>query len=469
METPAVKETMVLCRTNQGIEVRAGVMRLTRHHVVFEILDPNFVLRTSEVLEEFKIVLNDRTVYSGRAVISNLVNTGTVIVCEAALEQAGLDPTAVRPLIDAAQLQAGFEEFLRDWGKSYKIRADFKVLCADMQSFLADLRLWLEQVELGLRSLPNAERLQAERDAVRQLAPLTTPAFCALFEKFEMSARGIETELQPAHRAFCRRQLHPYLLCSPFMNRIYTKPLGYAGDYEMVGMILRDPCEGNSIFAMLLNVFILSQSPAVGHRNRVAFLVQNLIRETNRVAQQNRTAKIFNIGCGPAGEVHEFLREHELSNRSEFTLLDMNDETLERVGKSLNELKIKHHRHTNVKFIKKSVHQLLKQISKPKDWGEKYDLIYCAGLFDYLNDRVCQGLMNLFYELLAPGGKLVATNVDSYNPIRNIMEYVFEWHLIHRSGKEFAALAPEQAPADAVSVTAEASSSNIFIEVRKPE
>src|SRR5581483_10119037 len=197
MDTP--KETMIICRTNQGIEVRAGVLRLTRHQVVFEIPDPNLVMRTSEILDGFKIVLNDREVYSGRVVIANLVNTGTVIVCEAALKQAGLDPTAVRPMSDPAQLQAGFEEFLRDWGKSYKIRPDFKVLCADMQSFLADLRLWLEQVEMGIRSLPQAERLLAQREAVRHLSAFTTPAFCALFEKFEVAAREIETELQPAH------------------------------------------------------------------------------------------------------------------------------------------------------------------------------------------------------------------------------------------------------------------------------
>jgi extracellular factor (EF) 3-hydroxypalmitic acid methyl ester biosynthesis protein len=114
------------------------------------------------------------------------------------------------------------------------------------------------------------------------------------------------------------------------------------------------------------------------------------------------------------------------------------------------------------------VQQLLKQASKAKSSEGEFDLIYCAGLFDYLNDRVCKGLMNLFYELLAPGGKLVATNVDSYNPIRNIMEYIFEWHLIHRSGREFATLAPDKAPADSVLVTAEGTSSNIFIEVRKP-
>lgn len=468
MDIPAAKENLVIGRSNQGAEIRAAVLRIAQHHVAFEILDPSLVLQTSEVLNDIKVLLNDRPVYSGRAVISNVVNTGAVVICEATLDKTGLDPQAVRPMKDPAELQAGFEEFIRDWGKNYKIHPDFKLLCADMQSFLADLRLWLEQVELGVRALPAKERRAAERSTVEHMSAFTTPVFCALFEKFEIAARDIELELQPAHRAYCRRQLHPLLLCSPFMNRIYAKPLGYAGDYEMIDMILRDPCEGNSVFAMLLNVFILSQTPAVAHRNRVAFLVRKLLEESARVAADNRTLRVFNVACGPAGETQAFLRDHEASNRAEFTLLDMNDETLDHARRVTNEIKATHRRRTNIHFVKKSVQQLLKQANKSRNSAGEFDLIYCAGLFDYLNDRVCKSLMNLFYDLLAPGGKLVATNVDSCNPIRNIMEYIFEWHLIHRTGSEFAALAPDGAAADDVNITAEGTSSNIFIEVRKP-
>src|SRR5215475_5326842 len=139
MDINPPKENLVIGRSSQGVEIRAPVLRLTQHHVAFEILDPALVLQTSEVLNDIKILLNDRTVYSGRAVVSAVVNTGAVMVCDATLDQAGLDPNAVRPLSDSAQLQAGFEEFMRDWGKNYKIHPDFKLLCADMQSFLADL------------------------------------------------------------------------------------------------------------------------------------------------------------------------------------------------------------------------------------------------------------------------------------------------------------------------------------------
>ena len=52
------------------------------------------------------------------------------------------------------------------------------------------------------------------------------------------------------------------LLSSPFLYRAYQKPLGYAGDYEMVNMIARDPYEGGSLFAKVVNLWFLSQWPA---------------------------------------------------------------------------------------------------------------------------------------------------------------------------------------------------------------
>ena len=44
--------------------------------------------------------------------------------------------------------------------------------------------------------------------------------------------------------------------------------------------------------------------------------------------------------------------------------------------------------------------------------------------------------MNIFYDMLAPGGLLVATNVDAANPIQEMLDYVLDWNLIYRSGAQ---------------------------------
>jgi extracellular factor (EF) 3-hydroxypalmitic acid methyl ester biosynthesis protein len=97
-----------------------------------------------------------------------------------------------------------------------------------------------------------------------------------------------------------------------------------------------------------------------------------------------------------------------------------------------------------------------------------YHLIYCAGVFDYLSDRICKRLMNIFYDMLEPGGLLVTTNVDASNPARNGMEYLLEWHLIHRNAAQLNSLVPDRAPPGSAQITSEETGVNIYLEVRKP-
>jgi extracellular factor (EF) 3-hydroxypalmitic acid methyl ester biosynthesis protein len=474
METSALiqgsgeKDTFIVCRNSQGVEVRASLLRLTRYLVVFEVYNPYSILQLSEVLSEFRIVINDRLIYSGRAVLTNLVNTGVIVICEAALDESWLDVDIFSSINQPKKLKAEFSEFIKEWEKIHKVVPEFKVVVADMETLLGDLRRWLEQVELGVRSQGGLNRPQIEKEVICELQDPMLPVVNGLFARFEEIASKIADDLQPVHRTYVKRQLHPLLLCSPFMYRIYQKPLGYAGDYEMVNMILRDPYEGSSLFAKLLNVYILNQAPAEAHRNRVTFLTQKLTEETKRVARLGKQAKILNLGCGPAKEVQNFLVDDDICDRASLTLLDFNDETLLHTGKVVEDLKMKSRRMTSIQLVKKSVHQILKEVVKAGPERQTYDFIYCAGLFDYLSDRICKRLMNIFYDRLAPGGLLVATNVDASNPIRNVMEYIFEWHLVYRNQRQFESLTPDGVAPGAFSVRADPTSTNIYIEVRKP-
>src|ERR1041385_7344824 len=85
------KDSIIVCRNSQGLEVRASLLRLTRYLVVFEVYNPYSIIQLSEVLLDFKIIMSERLVYSGRAIVSNLVNTGIILICEATLEESWLD------------------------------------------------------------------------------------------------------------------------------------------------------------------------------------------------------------------------------------------------------------------------------------------------------------------------------------------------------------------------------------------
>jgi len=121
-------------------------------------------------------------------------------------------------------------------------------------------------------------------------------------------------------------------------------------------------------------------------------------------------------------------------------------------------------------MIQRSVHQILKDGPRTAETGKDtlYDIVYCAGLFDYLSDRICRRLMDIFYEMLVPGGLLIATNVEASNPARQMMEYLMDWHLIYRDADQLMGVAPEKAPKENCRVLSDNTKVNIFIEVRKP-
>ena len=467
---PRVKDSLAAFMTSQGAELRGNLLRFTRHLVVLELYNPECVLQTSEVLSEFKIIWNDRTIYAGRAVVRSLMHTGLVTVCEATLDDSWLDVDFSSSADLPARLGGQFTEFIQEWQRLYRVAPDYKVVLADLQTFLTDVRLWLEQVELGIRSSPSGDRMKLEREAVHQLELSVVPAITSLFERFEVVSEQVEEELVPAHHAFGRRQLHPLLLCSPFVYRTYQKPLGYAGDYEMVNMMFREPYEGGSLFAKMVNTYALQLPPIIAHRNRITYLIDRLGEETRRVARQDRVARVFNLGCGPAQEIQSFLAKDSLCERAQFVLADFNDETISHAGGVLGELKKRHGRSTWIQLVKKSVQQILKQADRviQRPAADQYDFIYCAGLFDYLSDKVCRKLMEIFYSMLAPGGLLLATNVDLH-PSRGEMECFLEWHLIHRNTRQMAGLVPAIVPHDEMVIKRDATGVNLFLELRRPQ
>jgi len=464
-------EIQIVFQTTDGVTLRGTPIHFNRHTAVWELYNPSSAPRLSETLPGFKIIFQERTVYAGRAVISNLVDAGAKIICDATLDEAnwaGLDFTA--PLPDG-QLANEFKNFLGEWQKFYKVSAEFKIVVADLQTFLTDLRLWLEQVDLGLRAAPASQRHSREQKIAGELAPAILPLLTNFFEKFESALRQVEPELLSAHQHFARRQLHPLLLCSPFLYRCFVKPLGFAGDYEMVNMMLREPLEGASLYAKIINLWFVRQPPAEAHRNRIARLVRQLQDTAARVARTAPPARILSVGCGPAHEVQQFLRASHLANRVHFTLIDFNEETLANCQSAVNEAKIKGGRNTQFQFVKKSVQQIVRESARQAEpeAGKPFDLVYCAGLFDYLSDAFCRQLTDIFYGWLTPGGRLVTTNVDDYNPRRLTMEHIMEWHLFYRSSADLLALKPAAAPEDGCTVKSDATGVNLYFEAQKPD
>ncbi len=465
------KGNVAVFKTHDGAETRGVILRLARYAVAFEFCNPAVVLRTSEVLDKFKILIDGRMIYSGRAVVGGLIDAGARIICEVKLDDLGAETDFfLQPAGAAPDIEQSYARFFRQWQKHYRISQEFKVQVTDIHAFLVATRQWLEQVEFDLDISRGSRQPEQTFEALETIARRVISVFNAQHERFEELAYAIPEEHYGAHQEFVRRQWQPLFLCSPFGQRTFYKPLGYAGDYEMMNMIHRNRPEGGTLYEKLIHFLLVSQWPAQSVRNRVAHLKNHLLWETARVARAGRRARILNVGCGPAREVQDFVKETPLANEADFVLLDFNEETLGYVRDQINQAKSQFSRQTGVETRRISVHQLLRQNAHQEHSAAEpgYDLIYCGGLFDYLSEPTCQSLMNLFYGWLHPGGTVIVANMNDSKPFRNFIEFVLDWQLIYRDSGKMPALVPERVR-DAARVITEPTSVNLFLHLGKPD
>ena len=459
-------QSVITCRNSQGTELTANLLRIKRYSVVFEVYNPYSILQLSEVLSDFRIMASRRLLYHGKAVVSNLLNTGIVLVCEATLEDGWVEVDFLSTVSGTGDLTAQFGAFMGEWKSANQVHDPFKLMVADMVNMFSGVQHWMTGVDVGIRTTVTRTRADLEKEIFSGIQEQVVGEVMPSWERLELVAKEIGEAEVAVHKAYLRRELHPIVLCSPFIYRTYTKPLGYAGDYEMVNMMLRDPYEGSSAFAKLLNFALLHTEPVVAHRNRIDYLVETLCRETRKRVRAGKT-RVFNLACGPAVEVGRFLKNHEESDLAEFDLLDFNGETLDYTRERLTEARQSAGRETPLRFIQRSVNQILRAAAQGGGDEEfhGYDIVYCAGLFDYLSQRVCQRLVDLFCKMAKPGGLVIVTNVASTNPRRACMEYLMEWNLIHRSLDEMKDLIPAGLPVKRTDVRADATGVNLFLEI----
>jgi extracellular factor (EF) 3-hydroxypalmitic acid methyl ester biosynthesis protein len=257
------------------------------------------------------------------------------------------------------------------------------------------------------------------------------------------------------------------LLRAPFIHRSFTKPLGYAGDYEMVNMMLRNRREGPNTYAQILHTFYVHATVCEAHRNRIAVLTERL-EESARAAGEGEPVRVLNVGCGPAHEILRFIDTSSEGARFRMELMDFSAETLEATRAEVDAAMARTGCRPEIVYLHDSVNNLLKRAARADESVEvgRYDLIYCAGLFDYLSDRVCARLVKLFAHWIRPSGLVLVTNVHSSNPYRGAMEHLLEWHLVYRDEQQMLALAP---PQTRTTVYTDPTGVNVFLEIRGPQ
>lgn len=224
-------------------------------------------------------------------------------------------------------------------------------------------------------------------------------------------------------------QSHPLqkvALEDPFTERAFSKPRGYAGDAVMLDYIYRSRKIVLSEVGAAINFMTTGASAAKSILWRRDLLGTEIAKTVGRT----RNARILSVASG-------HLRELDVA-RTMVEQRDFEIVALDQDGKSLHEAV-----NSNAEFNVIPVNKSISHLFKGQD-DTKYDLIYSAGLFDYLPAKTASGLLDRLLGMLTSSGRLIVGNYAPENYGRGYMEGMMSWSLLYRNETELEALLPSK-------------------------
>jgi len=414
-------------------------------------------------LERLGVSCDEGSFYEGDASVRRVTERDGDLVLGIELESRGIDLGELY----RRGTRHGFAERLHaviETSHAANISNEFKAWVADLRAYLATTRAFLDSEERALDSLDRFSRDQALSAYLDEIAPQVVERMNEASHELGELVSGLPEDHHPQHRAYFRAQVLPLITHSPLLRRAYEKPLGYAGDYEMMNMLYREHAEGDSLFARALNVYGAQEPAAQANINRLDYLGAKVRAQVE--ASGGERVRLASIGCGPARELSLLLeRSPELGPMLDVALIDQEERVITYCERTLGPLAAS--TGARVQFIRESIRRLLTARQLATALGER-DFVYSAGLFDYLNERSFNALLGALYGTLVPGGQLAIGNVAANNPTRWFMEYCLDWFLIHRSPADLLAFAGRLDPAPTrLEVDAEPLGVNLFLRVWK--
>ena len=350
---------------------------------------------------------------------------------------------------------------------SRRILPQFKEWVSDLRNYLERMRVFLDREEAALQSEDLYTHDQICSQYLAEVGPRIVERVHQASHAMMQILAALTEEEHAVHRAYAQHHLSGLFSASPLLRRAQNKPLGYAGDYEMMNMLYRaQQAEGASLFGKVVNQCAVTETAARANINRIGFLTERMLATTHAAIAEGRIARIASIGCGPAREIEALLEsEPALGPHLDIALVDQDGRAIAYCVRKLTPLAQR--TGARVHLIRESVRRLLCGGSLLQTLGER-DLIYSAGLFDYLSDRSFAALLSAIYGAIAPSGKVLVGNVDVSNPTRYFMEYFLDWFLIHRSRSQLLDKARMLTPTPrAAYVEAEPLGVNLFLAIER--
>ncbi|HFS8927803.1 TPA: hypothetical protein ACH1VU_005054 [Pseudomonas aeruginosa] len=230
---------------------------------------------------------------------------------------------------------------------------------------------------------------------------------------------------------FANSETAAFMRQCPMTSHSFRQPRGYPGDATLLDYtygiwhLLPRPDRLDGIGTSLYR-WTSSRASATAVRWRRQHLA-NLIDEA--ADRKPSRARVLAVAAG-------HLREAELSDACQRGDLECMV-ALDQDQESLDEIERRYGGNFNLSTLCAPVRELIK--GKVEVSG--FDLIYAAGLFDYLTTVAASRLVEVLFAALNPGGKLVFANFMPGLKDAGYMEAVMNWWLTYRTPEAINQLA----------------------------
>ena len=251
------------------------------------------------------------------------------------------------------------------------------------------------------------------------------------------------------------KEVFPYFMRSRFAERAYYKPKGYAGDFLMMEHIYKDVAEGEGKLGEIIDGFCLQRPGSLAIRGRRRLLAEQLGKISEETSKRQGSTRIMNLACGPNRELFDFLSNCDYSETIEALCVDVDSEALQYTNQYVN---IFPHR-ASIRLMSENV--IKWSLGKASQQIGSYDIIYSAGLCDYLDVKLFQALIKQCHRHLSPGGTLILGNFAPYNDSL-FLDRLLKWELIYRTQEDLKEIFSATPFKDNVSVIAERENVNLF-------
>jgi SAM-dependent methyltransferase len=398
-------------------------------------------------------------IYEGTATVRHAAAEGIDLRLGVELVSSFIDVEALH----RRRMRLGFVERWNAFSRQESPRtasADFVEWILDLHAFLERTRAFLDAEEAALGAEDGHTREQTLQNYLATAAPFLVARLSQARAELAELVRDVPKVRLAEWRAFSRAHIGPLLARSPLMRSAAEKPLGYPVDDELLNALYSEQAQGCSLFARALTQYWRQETAARAGLTRAEYLIDKIRAVVD--SNPHRRVRVASIGCGAAREIATLLaRWPDLGACLDLILLDPDERIVRYCERTLAPLAAA--TGARMRFVQAPIRRLLLTRNLGTALGE-CDLIYSAGLFDYLDQRCFVALLRGLYRALRPGGTMAIASLAADNPSRPAMEFFCDWFLVHREEYELRALAATLRPGPLdINVEAEPLGVNLFL------